>query len=147
MLTFEDQFFTRDAGAQCEEKQCAYAVIQNSDGKFLCADASGRLFLIGGGIEQGETPEQAVVREAQEEAGAQIKLGRKIGQAADYIFGKREQYWLHKICTFYEATIVSTDPSVATDHPTVWLSLEEARPNLRQQSHAWAMEQVLQSRP
>jgi 8-oxo-dGTP diphosphatase len=34
----------------------------------------------GGGVEPGETPEQAVVRELKEEAGLDIILGEKIGE-------------------------------------------------------------------
>jgi 8-oxo-dGTP pyrophosphatase MutT (NUDIX family) len=50
-------------------------------------DERGRILLVlerelwsylGGRLEQGETPEQAVVREAREEAGIEIEVGRRL---------------------------------------------------------------------
>jgi 8-oxo-dGTP diphosphatase len=95
-------------------------------------------------MHEGETPEQTIVREAMEEIGARLKIVRKIGQTGDYIFGKKEQAWFYKLATYYEATIEAIEKaSIEPDHELVWLTLEEARPTIRQQGSAWAVEQVV----
>jgi len=79
-----------------------------------------------------------------EEIGARVKIGRKIGEAADYIFGRNEQAWFHKTGTYYEASIEAMEkPGIEPDHKLVWQTLEEARATIRQLSHIWAIEQTL----
>ncbi|MFD2368856.1 8-oxo-dGTP diphosphatase MutT [Brevibacillus sp. GCM10020057] len=60
------------------------AVITNEEGKILCALRSQQMSLPGmwefpgGKIEQGETPEETLVREIQEELGCTIQVGEFI---------------------------------------------------------------------
>ncbi|RNB53895.1 8-oxo-dGTP diphosphatase MutT [Brevibacillus gelatini] len=60
------------------------AVITNEEGKILCALRSQQMSLPGmwefpgGKIEQGETPEETLVREIEEELGCKIKVGEFI---------------------------------------------------------------------
>jgi 8-oxo-dGTP diphosphatase len=144
MLNFEDKFFERDKNVTYTERPCAYAVIRDQEGKIAFVEVRENLFLIGGGMDQGETPEQTIIREAMEEIGARVTIGRKIGEAADYIFGRNEQAWFHKSGTYYEARIEAMEKAgIEPDHRLVWRTLEEARPTIRQQSHIWAIERAL----
>lgn len=64
--------------------------------------------LPGGGIEGGESPEEAAVREVEEETGYQVALTRKI---AEYSPKCRLARFTH----FYECTIVSGAPSLSEE--------------------------------
>ena len=62
------------------------AIIETGDGKY---------FLPGGGIEDNETHEECMKREALEEMGMEIELGQFIGCAQRYFFSTNEyQYYL-----------------------------------------------------
>lgn len=140
---FEDAFFKRPPSAPYSERRCAYLVIRNDEGKFAFVDVGGSLFLVGGGIDEGESPEDALVREAREEIGAIVTIKQKIGDADDYVFGKRENAWVRKQCTFYEGVVEAIQyVPQEQDHLLGWYLPHEARPIARQQSFLWAIDQV-----
>lgn len=130
-------------GVEYRERPSACGVIRNEEGKFAFVEVSGKYFLLGGGKDEGETSQQTIVREAMEEAGARVSIGRKIGEAGDYLFGKDNVYY-HKVTDFFEAKIEGVDrPGIETAHRLVYLTFEEAKPRIRQKSHAWAIEQMV----
>ena len=91
----------------------------------LPVDADGRLLLawpagtsdgwgtIGGAVDPGESPAQAAVREAREELGVEVRLGRLVDALGGpdfevtYSNGDRVAY----VASVYEATITSGDPA------------------------------------
>ncbi|WP_019011326.1 NUDIX hydrolase [Deinococcus aquatilis] len=63
-------------------RQCAAVLLQNSDGQILMVKQNyGQRFwsLPGGVVDPGETPLQAAIREAHEEAGISIALQEVLG--------------------------------------------------------------------
>lgn len=63
------------------------AVIQREDGKIFCCKRGkgalkGKWEFPGGKIEQGETPEQAIIREIKEELSATIKPIKYLGEVS-----------------------------------------------------------------
>ena len=66
-----------------DTRLAAYVVVVNEQDEILLGLAnvgpSPEWTLIGGGVEFGETVEQAAVREAREESGYDIELGRVLG--------------------------------------------------------------------
>ena len=64
----------------------AYAVLVDGAGRILLAllnlEAVPAWTLPGGGVEPGETPEQAAVREVREETGYDVELERLLGEDA-----------------------------------------------------------------
>jgi 8-oxo-dGTP diphosphatase len=71
------------------------------DGKLLVcmskrSSKQGKYTLIGGGVEQGETPEQAIIRESREETGFELKEGS-----------------FYKVFSFTEAA--ASDPNLLID--------------------------------
>jgi 8-oxo-dGTP pyrophosphatase MutT (NUDIX family) len=73
------------AADQLVWRPAAYAVVM-MNGKLLVSARSGGYDLPGGGIELGETPEAAVVRETKEETGITVNHPRLI--AVDNVFFK-----------------------------------------------------------
>ena len=131
-------------GVEYIELPGARAIIRNAEGKFAFVDVNGQYFLPGGGLEAGETPEQAVIRECIEEIGARVTVGRKIGTAGDYVFGRKEQKYFHKVADFFEATIEKMEGTgIEADHKLVWRTLEEARTFIKQKAQEWAIQQLL----
>ena len=132
-------------GVDYHELPCARAVIHNKKEEFaFVALGTEEYFLLGGGMEKGETPQQTIMRECIEEAGAKVIVGRKIGTAADYLFAKKEQAYFHKVVEYFEARIEAfVRVELEPDHKLVWSTLEEARPYIRQKSQGWAVEQVV----
>lgn len=51
--------------------------------------------LVGGGVEEGETDEEAIHREAMEEVGATVKIVKPIGEAVAYRDFLKKKYIVH----------------------------------------------------
>ena len=87
----------------------------------------------GGHIESGESPEEAVVREVQEETGCDVSCGELIGVYL-WIHPQTRQQFLRLV---YVADFVSCDESLPLDHSIVsrqWLTradIEARRNSLR----------------
>lgn len=93
----------------------------------LPLDATGRVLLVrpaghdggwnilGGAVDPGESPAAAAVREAREEIGADLKLGRLLdvlgGPDYEVTYPNGDQ--VAYVTTVYEATIVSGSPAPA----------------------------------
>jgi 8-oxo-dGTP diphosphatase len=102
------------------------------------------LALPGGGIEPGETPEGALVREFAEETGLVIRPVSRLGPSSDRVvindgraFNVRGE--------FFTAVILSEAPHLLTepDHRLVWRTPLQALRGLHRESHAWAVAQWL----
>ena len=90
----------------------AYGLAQ-TDGKVLLVRASassgvpGTWWLPGGGVEFGEPPEQAVVREFMEEAGVLVRAGRVLKVLSELADRPDGQERLHTVRVIYEVELVA----------------------------------------
>lgn len=120
----------------------SYAVIER-DEKILVVQIIGwgEYFLPGGGIDPGESEEEALKREALEETGYSITINNKIGTVADYIYFSPADRWYNKIGHFYiaESGEQDIDLIIEEDHKTVWLPIKEAAERLHLGGHRWAV--------
>lgn len=138
------QFGQPEPGGDYPDRPAAFAVIEHR-GKIALVrvtfeDGGGRTDLPGGGVDPGETPEQAVVRECGEEAGLVVEAGEAFTRADHYFINEKGKA-VNTRGTFFAARLVGEDPSLKTedDHALVWTDPYEALKALDRDSHAWAV--------
>jgi 8-oxo-dGTP diphosphatase len=103
--------------------------------------------LPGGGIDPGETPQAAVVREFGEETGLVVRAGRLLGRVDQHMV-KSDGHPANNRSTLMEAELAgeAVELKIEADHDLVWLEPLEAIARLRHESHAWAVALWLRSR-
>ncbi|MEM7058573.1 MAG: NUDIX domain-containing protein [Pseudomonadota bacterium] len=100
----------------------AYAIIAGRDGHLLLVDEDGELQLPGGGIDPGESPVQAMHREALEETGWRISGLRRIGSFQRYVYIPQYSMWARKSqLIFIARAVMSLGPPTETGHIPLWM--------------------------
>jgi len=114
----------------------AFAFVFNN-GKFLLIDSKEwatkgrRLDIPGGHVEEGETPEDGVIREVFEETGVVVKVNKLVGftkidikgdKSEDYFYPYPVSYILFYICDFIEEKEFTENDET---HGRVWLEPED----------------------
>ena len=105
----------------------AVAAVINYDGRVLIGrkredskkKLSGQLHILGGNVEEGETDEEAIIREVKEESGLEVKVGKYLGSGKTPTTG-REIRW-------YECFSDTDEVCPASDVDyLMWVSKEQA---------------------
>jgi 8-oxo-dGTP pyrophosphatase MutT (NUDIX family) len=103
------------------QRLAAYALIMDSASRVLLTRQPdrrrriGRWILPGGGVEYGEHPEQAVIREVREETGLRVLVGALREVASDVAPAGRRHRQLHTVRLIYRATVVPAEPDSRRD--------------------------------
>lgn len=137
--------YDRDVGGECDcgvsvkpPRFAARAVLLDRDGRaaLICSGKHDFYTLPGGGIEPGETPERACLRELREETGCESEIIRELGfvdenrAQADYT--QRSYYFL--ACVIGEPGELSlTQAELDEDTRLIWLPFDRAAELLRTQ--------------
>jgi 8-oxo-dGTP diphosphatase len=103
--------------------------------------------LPGGGIDPGESPEEAVVREFGEETGLKVAPGETFLRADQFfINGDGDRFNVRGV--FMTATLLGEDEhlKVEDDHQLIWRTPLEAIRIVRREAHAWAIATWLRRR-
>jgi 8-oxo-dGTP diphosphatase len=121
-------------------KIIAGVIIKQNDKYLLVQEGQGaakNLWIFpAGGIDKGEKPEEAAVREAKEEAGIQVKIIRPIGTFNG--FGPEETEFI-----IFEAEIVSGSPRPGKEISDVrWFSFEELKNMSDQLRGDWTLKAI-----
>ena len=74
-----------------------YGVVRDAAGRVGVVATSRGIFLLGGAQEGSETPRQALIREAREECGCSLQIGKRIAVADEMLFAKEEKRYFRKI--------------------------------------------------
>lgn len=102
-----------DISFKCENQKFNYRVcaMMISDGKILAMhdDRAPYFFLPGGRVRMGETAEQAVIREMQEELGISPKIIRPLWLNQAYFTEEVDHLDYHEICIYFLMDISDTD--------------------------------------
>ncbi len=119
---------------QSKYKKAARAVIVDDKNRVAIIDVrNGEYFKIpGGGIEEGETVDQAVRREAMEEAGSEIKIVQDLGEQKFVDPGPDYNNLIHhSVCFLARKTDEHKNPSFddwekSNNFQLLWVDFDEA---------------------
>jgi 8-oxo-dGTP diphosphatase len=138
------QFGTPEPGRNYPDRPAAFAIIER-DGRVALVRVSfegggGRTDLPGGGLDPGETAEQAAVRECGEEAGLAVAIDQVVTRADHYFVNEKDDA-RNTRGLFLGARLLHEDASLKTedDHALVWTDPHEALLRLDRESHVWAL--------
>jgi 8-oxo-dGTP diphosphatase len=130
-------------GRNYRPRPSAYGIIFDEQKRVSVVLTPRGYFLPGGGIEPGESPQEALAREIREESGRQIEIGDLFAQATQFVFAPGEGYFA-KHCAFFTAIFRDVIATPAEpDHQLVWLAPHEAARKLNHASQAWALARAL----
>jgi 8-oxo-dGTP diphosphatase len=132
------------AGVTPVVRPSAYAIVPGDEGRLALVRTTKGWFLPGGGIEPGESPADAVVREAREECGLALEPGQELGRAREIVRSEAEDTWFEKRSTFVLAAVAAAGlDCTEDDHALTWLAPAAAVGALVHESHRWAVERWL----
>jgi 8-oxo-dGTP diphosphatase len=135
------------AGVTYVSRPWGYAILRDATGDVTVVSTPRGLFLPGGGQEDGETPEQAAVREAYEECGLRIWLSSRLVTADELVYAEDEGTYFRKRCTFFSSDVVRREGQGEAENDLLWISPEEAAARLRLESQRWAVSQACGPKP
>lgn len=129
-----------------KKRKGAYAVVFENHSRMRLGliRANHHYFLLGGGIEEGETAEQCLRREILEEIGYTIKNIKYLGHALQYLIS-RDGRPLMNDGYFYAVSLVEkVQQQVETDHFFEWVNSDHSFDTLMvREQQAWAIQQAL----
>lgn len=130
-------------GAKYTKRPGAYVIIEHKEDNKIAIATNGDWFLLGGGIEDGETETEALKRELIEEAGYSIKNIKYFDKVTSWVDGK-EKGLLDITATIYTAEF---DKKVAEpiekDHKIFWVNPEEYKDKLFHEYQRYILDEYI----
>ncbi|MDB5260265.1 MAG: hypothetical protein JWN37_496 [Candidatus Nomurabacteria bacterium] len=136
------QFGTKTESAEYIDRPGVYAIVTNQEGDIAVVEVNERYFLLGGGLDAGETAEQGLKREIMEETGKGIQSATFLGKANQYVDAK--DGYFNKFATFYKVDLgEDVSASSELDHKFKWITKEEFKSKGAQEFQIWAVENLI----
>lgn len=125
-------FGKRDETLEYRKRIGVYGIIQDQAGRFLTVEDENGLYLVGGGVDDGEPLVDALKREALEETGYRIQIvGEALGIAQRHWVSKNQPDWSqHNIGHFYCCELLEKVAEPIEAEPMVWATLAELEQRL-----------------
>lgn len=124
-----------------QRRDGCYAVIIDTNKQQVASilTAKGSYFLPGGGIEEGETPEECLRRELLEETGYAF-----IGKAQRYFISPQNEPLLSNGIFFIAEFIEKVKEPMDDDHDLRWINLDQVDTLFFHEHHSWAVKKASQ---
>lgn len=140
-----ETFGTHQPEVTYRERHGSYGVALKGDMVLIELARLGH-FLPGGGIEVGESIEEALVREFREETGYELTGFTHLGSAVEYVDIADKGFHMKKVGHFYLVELgAKGEPTYDDGHvyPVEWMSVAAAREKMYLESQWWAIERAL----
>ncbi len=136
------QFGTKIDGVDYPDRPGVYALVMRADGLIGCVENKrGFLHLPGGGVDTGESDEQALRREIYEEMVREIDTFHFVGEARQY-YHSLVNGNVNKICKYFIVTLTDGFDGHG-DRITRWVTFDEFKNKSQTEAHTWALEKWL----
>jgi 8-oxo-dGTP diphosphatase len=140
----EKTFGEKEKDRQYKDRAGVYAIIFDNKGSVAAVRVPEGSFLIGGGIEEGETHEECLKRECLEETGYDIEVKDFICKGNTYFYSEQLNVYHFLICYFYLAELKDKiKEPVEEDHEFEWLAINEIEEKLFFKHQIWAIKQAM----
>ena len=147
----ECTFGSRIDGKAYRQRVGAYAVALDPAGRVALVEAPAArteerwLFLPGGGIEPGESPEDCVRRECLEETGHTAWVEGHLCTGEEYVFSKKSGDYMHLIGHCYKAVLgEKVREPIEPDHVLIWVDASNCADRMFLSYQAWAVQTALE---
>ena len=121
------------------DREGAY-IIPIKDDKIGVIKTPKGYFLLGGGIDKGESHEDAIRRECLEEAGCTVNINQKLCSAETYTKHPNIGYF-HPIQTYYIGELLEkVQEPIESDHEFMWVEYEQLKGKMFAEMQNWAIE-------
>ncbi len=118
-------------------------LIPVNEGKIGVVRTPKGYFLLGGGLDSGESHEECIKRECLEEVGYTASVGNKVCSAEMYCEHPTIGYF-HPIQTYYVGELLEqVSVPVEDDHEFVWMDYSELMDNMYLEMQSWALRQCV----
>ena len=138
------KIFGKKQSAIYLERRGAYIIpIKGEEG---VVETPKGLFLLGGGIDNGETDEQCIIRECIEEVGYRVEINERVCPAETYYEHPKIGFF-HPIQVYYSGKLVEkVKEPVEQDHVLRWARYENIKGKMYLEMQSWAVEQIVKER-
>lgn len=136
-------FDTPDPSYSYSKRPGAYGIAWDGKRRLFLVRTPDGLEIPGGGIEPGETPEQALRREFLEETGHELESVEPYLSIRQYLTKPLEEKFYHKYPTFFLTSLGRrVGPPLEVDHEPCWVEPHLARGHMAESGQDWMVEHI-----